>query len=124
MKTDKRATLGGKLSAVLVAAGSSVGLGNIWRFPYVAGENGGGSFLLVYALCVLLLGLPILLAEFAVGRAAHRNTVGAYRTLAQRSHDALTGRGIDPLILSRGRIEAIKCFLTHLCSISFAKVRN
>ena len=49
---------------------------------------------------------------------------GAYRTLAQRSHDALTGRGIDPLILSRGRIEAIKCFLTHLCSISFAKVRN
>ncbi len=82
MKTDKRATLGGKLSAVLVAAGSSVGLGNIWRFPYVAGENGGGSFLLVYALCVLLLGLPILLAEFAVGRAAHRNTVGAYRTLA------------------------------------------
>ena len=82
MKTDKRATLGGKLSAVLVAAGSSVGLGNIWRFPYVAGENGGGSFLLVYALCVLLLGLPILLAEFAVGRSAHRNTVGAYRTLA------------------------------------------
>ena len=82
MKTDKRATLGGKLSAVLVAAGSSVGLGNIWRFPYVAGENGGGSFLLVYALCVLLLGLPILLAEVAVGRAAHRNTVGAYRTLA------------------------------------------
>ena len=53
-----RATLGGKLSAVLVAAGSSVGLGNIWRFPYVAGDNGGGAFLVIYILCVLLLGLP------------------------------------------------------------------
>ena len=51
-----RATLGGKLSAVLVAAGSSVGLGNIWRFPYVAGDNGGGAFLVIYILCVLLLG--------------------------------------------------------------------
>ena len=50
---ESRATLGGKLSAVLVAAGSSVGLGNIWRFPYVAGDNGGGAFLIIYILCVL-----------------------------------------------------------------------
>lgn len=70
-----RATLGGKLSAVLVAAGSSVGLGNIWRFPYVAGDNGGGAFLVIYILCVLLLGLPIMVAEFSVGRASHRNAV-------------------------------------------------
>ena len=56
-----RVTLGGKLSAVLVAAGSSVGLGNIWRFPYVAGDNGGGAFLAIYILCVLLLGLPLML---------------------------------------------------------------
>ena len=76
-----RATLGGKLSAVLVAAGSSVGLGNIWRFPYVAGDNGGGAFLVIYILCVLLLGLPIMVAEFSVGRASHRNAVGAYRAL-------------------------------------------
>lgn len=76
-----RATLGGKLSAVLVAAGSSVGLGNIWRFPYVAGDNGGGAFLIIYILCVLLLGLPIMVAEFTVGRASHRNAVGAYRAL-------------------------------------------
>ncbi|MDE5622704.1 MAG: sodium-dependent transporter, partial [Alistipes sp.] len=61
-----RATLGGKLSAVLVAAGSSVGLGNIWRFPYVVGENGGGAFLAIYICCVALLGLPIMLAEFTV----------------------------------------------------------
>ena len=79
-----RATLGGKLSAVLVAAGSSVGLGNIWRFPYVAGDNGGGAFLVIYILCVLLLGLPIMMAEFSVGRASHRNAVGAYRALDPR----------------------------------------
>lgn len=76
-----RVTLGGKLSAVLVAAGSSVGLGNIWRFPYIAGDNGGGAFLVIYIACVLLLGLPLMLAEFSVGRAAHRNAVGAYRAL-------------------------------------------
>lgn len=79
-----RATLGGKLSAVLVAAGSSVGLGNIWRFPYVAGDNGGGAFLVIYIFCVLLLGLPIMLAEFTVGRASHRNAVGAYRALDRK----------------------------------------
>ncbi|MDE6624467.1 MAG: sodium-dependent transporter [Alistipes sp.] len=79
-----RATLGGKLSAVLVAAGSSVGLGNIWRFPYVVGENGGGAFLAIYVCCVALLGLPIMLAEFTVGRASHRNAVGAFRALDRR----------------------------------------
>ncbi|MEG0807519.1 MAG: sodium-dependent transporter [Alistipes sp.] len=78
---ENRALLGGKLSAILVAAGSSVGLGNIWRFPYVAGDNGGGAFLVIYIGCVLLLGLPIMLAEFAVGRSVQRNAVGAYRTL-------------------------------------------
>ena len=54
---EKRATLGGRLSAVLVAAGSAVGLGNIWRFPTMAGDNGGGAFLLLYILCVAVLGL-------------------------------------------------------------------
>ena len=82
--THHRVTLGGKLSAVLVAAGSSVGLGNIWRFPYVAGDNGGGVFLLIYIGCVLLLGLPIMLAEFAVGRTTRRNAVGAYHALDRR----------------------------------------
>ena len=62
-KQSQRATLGGKLSAVLVAAGSSVGLGNIWRFPYVVGDNGGAAFLVIYMLCVLVLGLPLMIAE-------------------------------------------------------------
>ncbi len=83
-QNHNRATLGGKLSAVLVAAGSSVGLGNIWRFPYVAGDNGGGAFLVIYILCVLLLGLPLMIAEFSVGRSTQLNAVGAYRALNRR----------------------------------------
>lgn len=84
MNQISRATLGSRLSAVLVAAGSSVGLGNIWRFPYVAGENGGGAFLIIYILCVLLMGLPLMIGEFAVGRATKLNAVGAYRALNPR----------------------------------------
>lgn len=80
----ERDTLGGRLSAILVAAGSAVGLGNIWRFPYIAGENGGGAFLIIYIGCILLLGLPVLLAEFSVGRHTHKNAVGAYRSLSKR----------------------------------------
>ncbi len=78
MKKSNRATLGGKLSAILVAAGSAIGLGNIWRFPYVAGENGGGAFLLLYLVCILLVGIPIMLAEFSIGRSTHCNSVGAF----------------------------------------------
>lgn len=77
---EHRATLGGKLSGILVAAGSAVGLGNIWRFPYVAGENGGGAFLLLYLACILLFGLPLMLAEFSIGTSSRKNAVGAYRT--------------------------------------------
>lgn len=68
----------------MVAAGSSVGLGNIWRFPYVMGENGGAAFLLIYVCCILLIGLPVMLGEFAVGRSTGKNAVGAYRTLNRK----------------------------------------
>lgn len=78
---EKRANFVGKLSAVLVAAGSAVGLGNIWRFPSLAADNGGGAFLVVYLLCVLLLGFPLLLAEFSVGRSTQLGAVGAYAKL-------------------------------------------
>ncbi len=79
-----RVTLGGKISAILVAAGGSVGLGHIWRFPYVAGENGGGAFLIVYLACVVLLGLPIMLSEFTIGRESKRNAVGSFRMFDKR----------------------------------------
>lgn len=83
-KQTARATFGGRISAVLVAAGSAVGLGNIWRFPYIAGENGGGAFLLIYLGCVLLMGFPLMVSEFSIGSATRKNAVGAYRMLDKR----------------------------------------
>ncbi|MBR1681753.1 MAG: sodium-dependent transporter [Bacteroidaceae bacterium] len=79
---EKRATFGSKLGIILVSAGSAVGLGNVWRFPTEVGANGGAAFILVYILCVILLGVPLMTAEFIVGRNTHQNPFDAYRTLA------------------------------------------
>ena len=70
---------------IMAAVGSAVGLGNIWKFPYIAGDNGGGAFVLVYLLCILIIGLPILLSEIALGRAGHANPVQAMANLAHES---------------------------------------
>lgn len=83
MSEQQRASFGGKLSAILVAAGSAIGLGSIWRFPYMAGENGGAAFLLVYLLCVFVVGIPVMLGEFAVGRKTQMNAVGGFRALSR-----------------------------------------
>lgn len=80
-----RESFGSQIGVIAAAAGSAVGLGNIWRFPYVAGENGGGAFLLTYLAFVLLIGVPAMLSEFVVGRKAQRNPVGAFRRLAPGS---------------------------------------
>ena len=74
----KRGGFGGKLAAILAAAGSAIGLGNIWRFPYITSENGGGAFIVIYLGCILLLGLPLLIAEFSVGHNAKSNPVDAF----------------------------------------------
>lgn len=71
-----------KFGIICAAAGSAIGLGNIWRFPYVAGENGGGAFLLMYLGFVLVLGIPVMLTEFSIGRRAQRNAYGSFRKLA------------------------------------------
>lgn len=84
MSEQPRASFGGKLSVILVAAGSAIGLGALWRFPYIAGENGGAAFLLVFLLSVLVVGIPAMLAEFAVGRHTKKNAVGAFRALSKR----------------------------------------
>lgn len=70
---------------ILAAIGSAVGLGNIWRFPYIVGENGGGAFVLVYLLCIFFIGLPILWSEIALGRAGKANPVNAMLNLAQEA---------------------------------------
>jgi neurotransmitter:Na+ symporter, NSS family len=75
---------GSRLGFVLAAAGSAVGLGNIWRFPYSIAENGGAAFVLVYLGCVVLIGVPVLLAELSMGRASGKNAVGAFEALHPR----------------------------------------
>lgn len=84
MSENKRASFGGKLSVILVAAGSAIGLGALWRFPYIAGKHGGAAFLLVFLLSVLVVGIPAMLAEFAIGRKTRQNAVGAFRTISKR----------------------------------------
>ena len=85
MQENKRGNFGSKLGIILATAGSAVGLGNIWRFPYMTGANGGAAFLLVYLLCVLMLGIPGMVAEFVVGRSSGTNAARAYEKLAGKT---------------------------------------
>jgi NSS family neurotransmitter:Na+ symporter len=78
----KRASFGSKMGAILAAAGSAVGLGNVWRFPYECGQDGGAAFIIVYIGCVLFLGVPVMMAEFMIGRHAQTNTARAFRKLS------------------------------------------
>ena len=75
---EQRANFGSKLGMILATAGGAVGLGNVWRFPYMVGDNGGAAFLVVYIFCVLLLGIPCMLSEFIIGRHGASNTFRAY----------------------------------------------
>ena len=75
----------GKWTFILAAAGSAVGLGNIWGFPYKAGTNGGGAFVLIYLGCILMIGLPIMMAEIIIGRRARKSPVNAMRNGAIES---------------------------------------
>ena len=76
---------GSKIGIIAAAAGSAVGLGNIYRFPCELGNNGGGAFLLVYLLIVICLGIPVMLSEFVIGRATQKNPIGAFKALRPRS---------------------------------------
>ena len=75
---------GSRLGFILAAAGSAVGLGNIWKFPYIAGNNGGGAFVLVYLICITFIGLPILIAELMIGRHTRKNAIGAFIALEHK----------------------------------------
>lgn len=82
MQKSDRVSFGSKIGAILAAAGSAVGLGNIWRFPYEAGNHGGAAFILLYLACVFIMGMPIMIAEFTVGRRAKASTGRAFGLLA------------------------------------------
>ncbi|MDR3119022.1 MAG: sodium-dependent transporter [Mediterranea sp.] len=92
MAANNRANFGSKLGIILASAGSAVGLGNIWRFPYETGNHGGAAFILVYLGCVILLGLPIMISEFLIGRHSQASTGGAYSTLAPGTQWKWVGR--------------------------------
>lgn len=83
--TTERANFGSKLGIILATAGSAVGLGNVWRFPYMTGQNGGAAFILIYLGCVLLLGIPCMLSEFIIGRHGAANTSRVYAKVAESS---------------------------------------
>ena len=76
--SQERVNFGSKLGMILATAGSAVGLGNVWRFPYMTGQNGGAVFIFVYIACVVVLGLPCMMSEFIIGRHGAANTGRAY----------------------------------------------
>ena len=87
----KRSTFGSKFGMLAAAVGSAVGLGNIWKFPYLAGENGGGAFIIVYLLCVLFLGVPALLSELSLGYIGRSNGIGAMRNITGNNRWSIIG---------------------------------
>ena len=84
MSTDHRPKWSGSIGFILAAAGSAVGLGNIWKFPYITGMNGGGAFVLIYLLCIALVGVPVLLSELYIGKTGQANTVKAYEKVHKK----------------------------------------
>lgn len=88
---EQRGAFSSNFGSMMAVVGSAVGLGNIWRFPYLAGANGGAAFLLLYLFLILLVGLPLILSEFVIGRATHRGAVGSFKQLAPRSKWYLVG---------------------------------
>lgn len=77
----ERERLGSRLGFIMLSAGCAIGCGNVWKFPWMVGENGGGAFVLLYAICLLILGLPIITMEFTLGRASQASPVGMYQKL-------------------------------------------
>lgn len=88
---SNRTTFATKLGVIAAAVGSAVGLGNIWRFPYEAGQNGGGAFLLIYLICVAVLGIPLIISEFLLGRTSKMNVGGTFKKLAPGTHWGVIG---------------------------------
>ena len=92
MKETNRATFTSKIGMIAAAAGSAVGLGNIWRFPSMTADGGGAVFILVYIGCVLFFGIPVMVAEFIIGRSSKANTTGAFHILAPNTSWKWVGR--------------------------------
>ncbi len=86
----KRGTWSSRLGFIMASAGSAVGLGNIWKFPYITGMHGGGAFVLFFLFCIAVIGIPIMIAEMVIGRHTHKDPVGAFRKL-RNGHWTMVG---------------------------------
>jgi len=93
-----------QITFLLASSGSAIGLGNIWKFPYIAGENGGGAFILMYMLCILLVGVPIYMAETVIGHETRRNPVSAMSILAKQANCSQRWRWVGGIACLTGII--------------------
>lgn len=109
---ESRGNFGSRIGVILATAGSAIGLGNIWRFPFTTGQNGGAAFILVYFVCVLLLGIPGMVSEFIVGRRAQTNAARAYGSLGRKEWRFVGYLGIltSTIILGFYAVVAGWCF--------------
>ncbi len=90
-QNPKRDGFTSKFGIIAAAAGSAIGLGNIWKFPYIVGQNGGAAFIIIYLICIALIGAPVMLSEFLIGRRAQKNAVGSFKKIAPNTPWFLTG---------------------------------
>lgn len=115
-KVSRRAVFGSRFAAIATTVGSAVGLGNIWRFPYEAGMHGGGAFVLCYILFAFIIGVPVLIAEFAMGRGTRSDVLGAYRKLAPGQPWYWTGyMGIFASVLILGFYAVVAGWTLEYC---------
>ena len=110
----EREKLKSRLGFILLSAGCAIGIGNVWKFPYIAGQGGGGAFVLFYLIFLIILGLPIMTMEFAVGRASRKSPVRAYQALEKAGPEVAHPRLPHPhwllsahdVLHHRGRLDA------------------
>ena len=105
---ENRERLGSRLGFIMLSAGCAIGCGNVWKFPWMCGQNGGGSFMLIYVICLIVLGLPTMIMEFSVGRAAQTSPIYMYRKLSG-------GRG-------KWNLWGIVCLIGNIALIAFYAV--
>ena len=91
-----------RLAFIMAVTGSAVGLGNIWKFPYMAGQNGGGAFVLVYLLFVFLIGMPVMMSEILIGRRGRRNPIATMKLLGQEEGDSERWKWVGVMAVSAG----------------------
>ncbi|HAW21803.1 MAG TPA: sodium-dependent transporter, partial [Pseudomonas sp.] len=103
---------------ILAATGSAVGLGNIWKFPYITGEYGGGAFVLMYLACILAIGIPVMMTEIAIGRRGRGSPIDAIGRAARENGSSPLWKGVGGMAMAAGFL--ILCFYVVVAGWAFA----